>query len=358
MHAKLELEIIRGPLDTKDAEAVLSAYNRLAFNSVQQNNFKRWMCDSPSGAAVHALLRTATREIAGHVSIFPFPLEVFGQTVVGGKAEYLFVEPNYRKAVVRDYESSGQFPAIVLLKALYQYTREQLNWDPVLISAPAEVDAIHRHCGARSVAFPLTECLFIRRPFRAARLTPNLTTQHRVALLAIGLVQAILGPIYRGFTFGRPSCLKEVYLTTSERAHDSLDKIAFSQTAAYWQWRYPLDQFVIYQVGNSTDDFVIARRGSPTHYLRVCAAKISSTNVSGFRLMTDLVKECGKQRAIGVRWAVYQNGNTASDLVSAFRRIGALCAKRLRTMSVLTQKERCLDSASWIMEDSVTAFEH
>jgi len=124
------------------------------------------------------------------------------------------------------------------------------------------------------------------------------------------------------------------------------------------RWRYPADQFVFYRIGDSKDDFVIARRGSPTRYLRVCAARISSDGISGFRLLTDLLKEAAKQRAIGVRWAIYQNEDASSWLVAAFRRLGAVCAKRTRTLSILTQNKRCLDSASWIMEDSATSFEH
>lgn len=334
------------------------AYARLTSSEIRLDNFRRWLSASPSGPALHAVLRTAAGTIAAHMALFPFPLWIFGRAVTAAKGEYFFVAPEYRRAVVRGCESAGQPPALILLQALYRAAREEVRWDPVFLNAPPGVDALHRLCGARSIAFPLTECLFVRRPWRAARGTPNLTRRQRQLLGLGGLAQAVLSAAYAVPRWGRASCLTESPLDRELPADIPPDRALFSHSSDYLRWRYPPDQFVRYQVGEAAQDHVIARRGSPEQYFRICAARLTSAKLSAFRLLTDLLAEAARHGALGLRWAVYDHGQVPAALVGRLRRLGVLAARRTRTIAVLTGQPELLAPSVWCMEDSLTAFEH
>jgi hypothetical protein len=354
----LDLHLVRGPLRSADADAVLRAYNHLALADVRPDNFERWLCHGPAGAAAHALLRTPTGDIVAHYCLFPFPMDLFGQRVTAAKGEYLFVMPAYRRASVSGFEAAGQMPAIVLLKQLYHYVSEELQWDPVFLNAPPGVDALHRLCGAKPVDFPLTECLFIRRPWRSAISTPNLTKKQRLVMLAAGLLQSALLRGYQLKPWRRASSLQAVSVDQSLPMEPASGKVAFCWSPDYLRWRYPEDQFVAYQWMGSGTNCLIARRGSSQHYLRVCTSRIAGSQVALRRLLLDLLAEAEKQGALGVRWAAYHHADLPGGFLRQLRRFGFLCVQRTRTILLLTRHPRLRDPAAWSMEDSLTAFEH
>ena len=169
-------------------ECILSEYNRLTRSHISPENLRRWTQESPEGPSCHALLKTARGELVGHCCLFPFRMEYGDAQVVAAKAEYYFINENYRTERIHGLEKSDKPAAVILLEQLYHYCRT-LHWGPYIVSAPKGVDGLHRMAGCRPISFPLFECLLVLRPLRGSFATPNLTAKQRVLLFLIGAAQ-------------------------------------------------------------------------------------------------------------------------------------------------------------------------
>src|ERR1700691_4980160 len=187
----LSLHIVRGPLEESENLAILNGYTALTRATVTPPNFRRWTEQCPDGAALHALLKTENGTIAGHCCLFHLPMKIGANRVSAAKAEYFFVNPEFRQEPVEGHEGSVKPAAVLLLERLYRSGRE-LGWCPYLVSAPTEVAPLHRLAGCRKISIPLTECLLTFRPWTAAAHTQNLTTKQRIALAGVGIVQRVV----------------------------------------------------------------------------------------------------------------------------------------------------------------------
>lgn len=65
-----------------------------------------------------------------------------------------------------------------------------------------------------------------------------------------------------------------------------------------------------------------------------------------------------QQRALGVRWAVYEEDAGSPAVVSRLRSLGFLCAKRVRTLLINTAERELLESSKWNLTDAMFSFDH
>jgi hypothetical protein len=349
----LNLRIVRGSLQADQDEAILRKYNKLTSSTISIEEFRHWVQSGPEGPAYHALLETEDRQIAGHICLIPFRTKWSGETIVTAKAEYFFVEEKYRSLAVKGFENSFKPPAILLLDQLYRHCRDQ-GWGPLLISAAPAIQPLHLLVGCRSVDFPLVECLLILRPWRAATRTPNLTRPQRFAIFFVGCLQRSLWSL--GMWLMRPGhTVNRVPLSSGGNLIDD-DRVAFFEDEESMQWRYPGQGYVQFALHGAAEQFVIAKKGSGSGYLRVCQWNLSSHgSLTSFLLA--LVREARKEDALGVRWSVYSSGKRSTQIVGIMKKIGFLCAPRVRRLLFYTKNPELLRPGNWRITDSLFSFD-
>ncbi len=348
----LSLHIIRGPLDERINRAVLSGYTSLTTATVTPQNFRRWMELSPEGPALHAILQTRDGSVAGHCCLFPLPMNISGMRVTVAKAEYFFVKTEFRKEPVEGHDRSLKPAAVLLLEQLYRCGRE-LGWRPYLVSAPPEVAPLHRLAGCRKVSIPLTECLLTFRPWKAAAVTPNLSAKQRIALGAVGAMQRLLWAVPRR----SEERVRAVAASAPCAVRPAPQRISLSSDADFLAWRYADPEYVHLQIEASEDLGVIAKRGSGREYLRVCQTASGADEHSWKPLLKALIGTAREEHALGVRWAVYDDGASGGNLVSLLRKMAFLCVRRERTVYVHGLGPDDLLPSAWGLQDSLFCFD-
>lgn len=353
----LSLHIVRGPLDETLNLAILNGYTGLSGATVTPENFLRWMQQSPDGPALHALLKTENGNIAGHCSLYPVPMNIAGERATIAKAEYLFVKEEFRKETVQGYEGSMKPAALLLLENLYKSARD-LGWCRCLASAPVPVAPLHTLAGLRRIDLPLTECLLTLRPWRATHSNQHLPKSRRLALAAVGTLQ-------RPFWTLRAKSTRHIHVvpaaTPAPRA-GALDRnISLSNDPDFLAWRYSPSEYFRLRAATSEDLGVIAKRGLARDYLRVChssyAANHGNPQPTLEPMLGALVAAALEEEAVGVRWAVYDNGTPQNELVSIMRKMAFLCVRRVRTIYAQGLSPAELKPAAWHLEDSLFCFD-
>jgi hypothetical protein len=352
----LNLELARGPLSDQDYRTILAEYTRLTKSCVTERLMHRWCKESPAGPALHALLRTDEGKIVGHACVFPFPLEVAGRRVTGAKGEYLFLHPDFRREAVRGMEACRLHASILMLRELYRHAREQLGWDPIVVSPFPEAEGIVQAAGCRPMMFPLFECLLVRRPWSACRFTPGLGRAKRLALLFVGLPQTCLWAVVRLLLSSLGRNFKPLPVDAGCRAPAEPEKARFSWDPGYLSWRYPAEGFRRFGFANRPDESVIAQKGSPRTYLRICQSNLAAKDFPVLSLIIALMGEARSCRALGVRWAVYGNGHPPA-VVTKLKRLGFACGRWQRKFMIYTRQEQLTNPSSWSFDDSLITFE-
>jgi hypothetical protein len=354
----LNLEVIRGPLPSdQDYQTILAEYTRLTQSCVTERLMHRWCKDSPAGPALHALLRTDEGKIVGHMCIFPFPMEVAGKMVTAGKTEYLFVHEDFRLETVRGLEACRLPPGLLMLRELYRHVREQLRWDPILTSTPAEVDGVFKAVGCRTAMFPFFECLLVRRPWNACRFTPGLGRVKRLALLFVGLSQACLWAVVRLLLSPLGRNLEPFPVDAGCPSATEPEKAHFSWDPGYLSWRYPAEGFQRFGFANRPDESIIAQKGSPHTYVRICQSNVGTEDFPVLSLIVGLMGQARSCRALGVRWAIYGNGRPPG-VVNKLKRLGFACVRRQRKVMIYTRHEELSNPSCWSFDDSLVSFEN
>ena len=354
----LNLQLVRGPLPSEaDYRTIHAEYTRLTQARVSERLMHRWCKDSPSGPALHALLRTDEGKIVGHMCIIPFPIQVGRRRVTGGKTEYLFVHEDYRRERVRGMEPSRVHAGILMLQQIYRHASQELGWDPILASTIAGVDRMQQAVGCRPLDLAVFECLLIRRPWNAYRFTPNLSPIRRLALLFLGLPQTCLWALLRVLLVRVGRHIRPVAMDASIPSLGGLDKAHFSSAPDYLSWRYPPEGFQRLGFADRPDYYVTVQNGSPRNYLRICQSNLNSLDFPVLSLIVELMGQARSCHAIGVRWALYDNGSPPTALVHKLRRLGFLCVRRQRKILVYTRDKALADPTGWSFDDSLVSFE-
>jgi hypothetical protein len=354
----INLELVRGPLPSdQDYQTICAEYARLTQSRVSEPQMHHWCKDSPAGPALHALLRTDEGRIVGHTCIFPFPIEVAGKRVTGGKTEYLFVHEDFRRQPVRGMEASPLPASILMMRQLYRHASEQLRWDPILASARPGADGIHQAAGCRPMMFPLFECLLIRRPWNACRFTPNLSRPRRLALFFLGLPQTWIWAPIRLLLLPLGRNIKSLPMDAGLPSSSDPGKAQFSSDPHYLSWRYPGKDYQRFGLANGASDFVIDQKGSSSRYVRICQSNLDSPDFPVLPLIVGLMKQARSCHALGIRWAIYDNGRPPAAVVNKLRRLGFWCARRQRKILIYTRHKDLVAPSRWSFDDSLVSYD-
>lgn len=348
----LDLTIVRGPLQPAENEEILAEVNRLTDSRIALNQFCRWVQDSPDGPAFHALLHSG-RRIVGHFSLIPLRANFQGRPVPVARTEYFFVHENFRSEKVRGFPGSFLSPAILLLDQLYRHCQEN-GWGPFLVSAAEDILPFHQMVGCEPVDFALHECLFVLRPFQAARRTPNLTWEQRASLLAIGLTQSICWNAVRPFLRNGHS-IGTVPLHQAPIAVEKTGIVLFQDEPSRL-WRFPESEYVCFADRGSPASYVIAKNGEEDRYLRVCQWQLRSPELT-MHFVGALLCHAQKTGVPGVRWSLFESGEDSAAVLRTLRRLGFLCAPRVRKLLVHSDQPTFLNSSMWRLSDSLFCFD-
>jgi hypothetical protein len=349
----LNLRLSRGPLRCDENEAILREYNRLTASRIPMDEFLNWVQKSPAGPAWHAILESDEGRIVGHTSLFPFRTEYRVPHLTPAKSEYSFLHEDFRKEKIRGFENASRAAFVVLLDQLFQHCQRE-GWGPIFASTNEKNQAFTRRIGLQPAEFPVWECLFVLRPLNAVRHTPNLTPRQRALLLGSGISQRTAWSLAR-LALSGANGVRTVPVGAS-RLEPEGDCLSFFEDLASLRWRYIEGQYARFSVATAPEEYLIAKKGTEDRYLRVCQWRLDSP--AALRsLIIALIRQAAKERALGVRWAVYDNGPLSMEIVKHTRRMGFLCARRVRTVMVHKKDPEFLSPAVWKMNDSLFSFD-
>jgi hypothetical protein len=349
----LNMRIVRSPLKEHEGRTILTEYNRLTGVSIPMEEFTHWVKQGPEGPAWHAILETDQGRIVGHTSVFPLRTAYRGSELIPAKSEYSFLHEDFRSGKIRGFEGVARPAFLILIDQLFQHCHAQ-GWGPIFASTNERNQVFTRKVGLRPVEFPLWECLFVLKPMNAARHTPNLQMPQRAALFAVGLSHRTLWSV-------SSLALREMNGVRPVPVHagpiePETDRFAFFEDSASLQWRYLGGQYIRFAWKHSHEDYVIAKRGSQHRYLRVCQWRLGSAP-SYFPLLLALLREAQAEKAMGLRWAVYDDGEASAKLVKQLRKAGFLCARRTRTVMIHKKDPAFLEPKLWKINDALFSFD-
>lgn len=349
----LNLRLTRGPLKSEEYDAILREYNRLTSSRIPMNEFISWVQKSPAGPAWHALLETDEGQIVGHTSLFPLRTEYGARSLVPAKSEYSFLHEDFRKQKIRGFENASRAAFVVLLDQLFQHCQHE-GWGPIFASTNEKNQAFTRRIGLQPAEFQAWECLFVLRPLNAARHTPNLMPRQRILLFGGGISQRAMWTLMQ-MAVPRANGVREVPMAASPLEPER-NRLSFFEDLESLQWRYIEGQYLRFSFAGAPGDYLIAKKGTDERYLRVCQWRLHSPDALS-SLISALLRQARKEEALGVRWAVYDNEVMSGEIVKLMRRMGFLCARRVRTVMVHKKDPEFLPPAVWNMNDSLFSFD-
>jgi len=349
----LNMRIVRGPLEQREYSEILDGYNRLTLANIPMKEFLRWVQDSPEGPAWHAILETDEERIVGHTSVLPIRAGFRDRWLMSGMSEYSFVLEDFRKIKIKGMEGVSRPTFIILLDHLFRHCIQQ-GHEPIFASTNDKNQIFTRKVGLRPAEFPLRECLLALQPIAAARHTPNLESKQRVALFFIGAAQKALWTMLQLAPFSKRS-VRAVPIGSETLCLDR-EQLSFYEEKESLQWRFLPEQYVLYMWDQAAKDYLIAKRGRADRYIRVCQYRLSSA--SAVRpIIQKLLEQARADNAIGIRWAVYDEGAITDELVKELQRLGFLCARRTRIVMVHKDFPAYLQPSAWRMSDSHFCFD-
>lgn len=348
----VNLRLARGPLSRNENEQILKEYNRLTQARIPIHEFEHWVQKGPVGPAWHAILETDERRIVGHTSLIPLRTAYGPPGLVPAKSEYSFVNEEFRSAKIRGYEK-GRIKFLVLVDELFKHCQKQ-GWGPYFVSTREANHPLSRRVGCKPAEFPLWECILIRKPWNAARETPNLDGKQRAGLFAVAIAQHLPWMLMRLMPNGSQR-IRTIPID-SRPIEPTKDRLSLFEDLDSLRWRYFEDQYVRLVFEGTQDDYVIAKRGSEDRYLRVCQWKLKTPQFAG-ELVGALIREAERGDALGVRWAVYGEDAISKSLVPAMRRRGFMCARRVRTLMLHSSSPEFVSAANWNVNDSLVSFD-
>jgi hypothetical protein len=348
----LNLRLKRGPLGSNENDAILREYNRLTSSRIPMNEFLNWVQNSPAGPAWHGILETDEGRIVGHTSLFPFRTAYAGPHLVPAKSEYSFLHEDFRKEKIRGFENASRAAFIVLLDQLFQHCQRE-GWGPIFASTNEKNQAFTRRVGLQPVEFQVWECLFILRPLKAARHTPNVSQRQRALLVGGGISQRGLWTLAQ-FALPAVDGVRPVEVSYAPIDPEQT-RLSFFEDLESLRWRYLDGQYARFSLASAPGDYLIAKKGANDRYLRICQWRLHS-RASLRSLIIALIREACSQRALGVRWAVY-DGEMCEEITQQMRKLGFLCARRTRVVMVHKRNSEFLSPSTWEMNDSLFSFD-
>jgi hypothetical protein len=350
----LEFSLVRAPLDEQTRQTVIREYNRLTGQNVTEEAFRRLTEEGPVGPAVHALLKAPDDRVVGHFCLYAYPLSWNGKERIGATGEFLFVHEESRHEEIRGLPCANAPPVLTLIRTLCRYANDELTWDPVLLAARPEVAALHRLAGASPMPLEAKECLLVLRPWRAYRLMRNVSRRQRAAMLVLGLIQAPLWKCISLLPWPTANRLRPLSHPEVCQPREDSPTVRFPLGSDFLNWRYSREHHRLFGLSTESGS-MLAVKTPPRDFLRVLDTNLDLDRVAVFPVLCALVREARRRKSLGVRWAVYRNGGFPERFLKKLHRLGLVCARRTRTVSIYT---RCGDLASaerWQFSDAAVA---
>ena len=348
----LDLRIVRSPLASTESKQILAEYNRLTAARIPLHEFEHWVQKSPAGPAWHAILETPGGRIVGHTSLIPLKTSFADENLVPAKSEFSFVHEDFRSAKINGFEK-GRIKFLVIVSELFSHCIKQ-GWGPYFVSTAEANHPLSRRVGCKSAEFPLWECLLIRRPLGAARTTPNLSARQRSGLFAVGLGHKLAWTGNKLFANGNGKI--RTVKVDSGSVMPTGERLSFFEDADSIRWRYFEDQYLRFAFDDAPEDYAIVKRGEIDRFARVVQWRLGNAN-RATALLRVLIKQVEKDNALGIRWAVYNTDPIAPVLVGLMKKRGFLCAPRVRTLMLHSQRPEFAEAAAWNVNDSLVSFD-
>src|SRR5215470_13387885 len=266
----LDLRIVRSPLTDSENGQILSEYNRLTKARIPLREFEHWVQKGPAGPAWHAILQTAESRIVGHTSLIPLKTSYSHDRLIPAKSEFSFVHENFRSSKINGFER-GRIKFLVIVNELFAHGIKQ-GWGPYFVSTAEANHPLSRRVGCKNAEFPLMECLLIRNATGAARKTPNLSAKQRASLFVVGLGHKFAWTGNRFFANGNGNV--QPVSVGAGSVVPVTDRLSFFEDAESIRWRYFEDQYLRFSFEDSTEDYVIVKRGEADRFARIVQWRI------------------------------------------------------------------------------------
>lgn len=349
----MTLKIVRGPLEAATNRVILRHYNRLASVDIPLADYLHWVQDGPDGPAWHVLLENEASEIVGHSSVIPLRCSVGGKQILAGKSEYSFILEEYRSAKIRGFENLAKLKNAIMVHQLFLRCQAE-GLGPLLISTSSTRQRSLGLVGCSAVTFPVSECLLVLRPWSAVKNTPNLNGWQRASLGTAGAFQ-IVARLCASILWGAPTGIRSVPIG-QEFCHGNEEHLRFFNDPVALKWRYPEGQYEQLAFEGKKGQHVIVKSGASDRYLRVCQWHLGPEQPTP-QLVGKLVELAKKQQALGVRWAIYGDGEAEGNFTHKMRKLGFVCARRTRTILVFSKEQEFLSAGKWDLADSLFSFD-
>jgi len=137
--------------------------------------------------------------------------------------------------------------------------------------------------------------------------------------------------------------------------HPKNGRVAFFEDKESLTWRYPDEQYITLVSEEDPHQYLIAKNGSDTRYLRVCQWQIEGSG-DLIPFFAVLFKRAKQGKALGVRWSLYGD-QQQPELLKAMRRLGFLRVQRNRRLLFYTSEEMFLKPEEWDIADSLFSFD-
>ncbi len=352
----LNLRLTTGPISARERTRILSEYCRLTGRRIPVQTFIRCTEHSPEGPAIHAMLETPEGLIVGHCCLVPFRMNAERRRLRVGKAEYFFISEDYRSGVVQGFESSEKPAAAILLEKLYKHGSER-GWGPCLAALSSGGKSVHILAGCHIIDFQVLECFFVLNPVRAWQWATHLPSKQRRRLFLAGLAQKAFSSIVLPFKY-------DASLVRNPRVGENIpsmrsrvdDRLSLAEAEDFLRWRYPDDSYSRFVLSDGSAGYAIAQKGGHAEYLRVHQSR-PPVNGHSSALITELIRQAGWSRAVGVRWSVYGKGPEQGHLVSELRKLGFFCVPGIRRVVIYSANPEFYSPEKWNLSDSLFSFE-
>ncbi len=349
----MTLKIVRGPLEAEQNETILSHYNRMASASIPPAEFLHWVQDGPEGPAWHVVLEDQAGRVVGHSAIIPLLSYYNGRRIIAGKSEYSFILEEYQAARIHGFEKVAKPRNAIMIQQLFQRWQDE-GLGPLIISTSSRRQRSLAMVGCAAASFPVSECLFVLKPWSAARRTPNLESWQRAALFLGGIVQkpvTLLGKTFWGDSKG----IREVRIGVEE-SNGANGSLHFFEDSATQTWRYPEGQYEKLALDGENGEYLILKKGHKDRYLRVCQWRLGPGQPTA-QLIAKLIQIAQSEQAVGVRWAVYGEDDAARNLTARLKKLGFFRARRNRTLLIHSREQEFLLADKWNLTDAMFCFD-
>ncbi len=354
--SSFSVRLLPGPLSLADRTRILSEYNRATRNRVPVQQFRRWTEQSPSGAALHAVLETKDGRFAGHCAAVPFPLKGPAGRVTAAKLHYFFLSAESPWRPAQDFGADKKAAATALLEPLYRGASQQ-GWQLILTCVPPNLDSVYTAIGCRPVDFRVRDCFFILHPGRTLAGTGQLDFRKRVSWFAASTASwayaCCVSPFQR-----TPGLVQRLRIGDNFEAfrQPGSRHLALSDDPAFLCWRYPESIYTPLVVNGGADGYVIATKGTPFTFVRVAASQTPSPR-SIPALIDKLIRHARSARALGIRWSVYGNGAEQDRLVTELRKRTFLCIHGSRRVLTFSSGSEPSSPSDWDLCDAFFTFD-